>query len=213
MGTHRRTLPPGHPRNKLDLLVEARAALGMSIPPEWGSETATLISNRDTTSGTASGSAVATIAIAVCIVLTIVVMVGKVSMAPIVTAPGVHYSALIAAASGVNTIEIFTLISVLATTIFMGAHCFIQIGCWRGVLLLCREVGTQASLAIARLIRAIRRVPALLQIIAGGLGTGAVVAVMFMLVRGTNGFVTEAGMPRTSTLTVNAPVPSPPAII
>ena len=96
--------------------------------------------------------------------------------------------ALIAAAPRVNTIEIFTLISVLATAVFMGVHCFIQIGCLRGALLLCREIGTQAPLAMGRLLRAIGRVPALLRIVAGGLGTGAVVAVMFkMLVRGTDG--------------------------
>ena len=76
-------------------------------------------------------------------------------------ASGMHVAspadgALIAAAPRVNTIEIFTLISVLATAVFMGVHCFVQIGCLRGALLLCREVGTLAPLAMGRLLRAIK---------------------------------------------------------
>ena len=86
---------------------------------------------------------------------------------------------------------IFAAITAMITIIMLTLHLLTEIGMLRGVITTLRWVVTAHLRAGRGLVRRVCRLPALIRVMMTAVGTSAMIMIMFCLVRGTDGKMTE----------------------
>ena len=86
---------------------------------------------------------------------------------------------------------IFAAITAMMTIIMLTLHLLTEIGMLRGVITTLRWVVTAHLRAGRGLVRRVCRLPALIRVMMTAVGTSAMIMIMFCLVRGTDGKMTE----------------------
>ena len=100
---------------------------------------------------------------------------------------------------------LFAAIMAIVTIVMLTLHLLAEIGMLRGVITALRWINTAHARVYRGLVRGLYRLPTQIRIVMTAAGTSAIVVIMFFLVRGTDGKMTEVKVARARNVVVNMP--------
>ena len=100
---------------------------------------------------------------------------------------------------------IFAATTAMMTIIMLTLHLLTEIGMLRGVITTLRWIIAAQSRMCRGLMRGLYRLPTQIRIVMTAAGTSAIIVIMFFLVRGTDGKMTEVKVARARNVVVKMP--------
>ena len=111
-------------------------------------------------------------------------------------------------ARSVSSGAIFTAFMALTTMVALTLHILSEFGMLRLATAMLRRLNAAHARACLNLGRTMRRLPVLLRVLTAAIGTGTIGCLMFLLVRGTDGQITEGKVARARSVMVDMPMPA-----